>query len=187
MTRFILSRSAEPRPSRLARPMAQVRRRVILSALALAGAALLLPAAPRAQEKSGGAGGGGGHGGGETGGGSGGQGGGEAGGGTGAGKGKNASQRAQQHRQRTGRVLGNGTSSPAGHSGKGGAGEKGGGGHGAGGGNETSDPPEASVGTELPPDGSTTGPIGGGAGGEHFIHHGLGCWGADCKVLHGNI
>ncbi len=59
-----------------------------------------------------------------------------------------------------------------GHSGGG----ESGGGHTGGGGGEDG-------GTVLPPDGSTSGPIGGGSGGEHFIHEGQGGWGADNKVL----
>ncbi len=100
--------------------------------------------------------------GGEAGGGH--SGGGESGGGESEGKhgaGKTPGERARRHRQRTGRTLGGGES---------------GGGHTGGGGGEDG-------GTVLPPDGSTSGPIGGGSGGEHFIHEGQGGWGADNKVL----
>ncbi len=98
--------------------------------------------------------------GGEAGGGH--SGGGESGGGESEGKhgaGKTPGERARRHRQRTGKTLGGGES---------------GGGHTGGGEDE---------GTVLPPDGSTSGPIGGGSGGEHFIHEGQGGWGADNKVL----
>ena len=143
--------------------------------LGMAGLAALMfafqPHGAAAQETGGEAGGGhsgggesgGGHtGGGESGGGH--SGGGESGGGESEGKhgaGKTPGERARRHRQRTGKTLGGGES---------------GGGHTGGGGGEDG-------GTVLPPDGSTSGPIGGGSGGEHFIHEGQGGWGADNKVL----
>jgi hypothetical protein len=95
----------------------------------------------------------------ETGGGH--TGGGESGGGHGAGR--TPGERARRHRQRTGRTLGGGETGGGGHTGGDGGGDNGG--------------------TIPPPDGSTTGPIGGGNGGEHFIHEGQGSWGADNKVL----
>ena len=129
--------------------------------LGMAGLAALMfafqPHGAAAQETGGGHTGGGESGGGHTGGGE--SGGGESGGKHGAGK--TPGERARRHRQRTGRTLGGGES---------------GGGHTGGGGGEDG-------GTVLPPDGSTSGPIGGGSGGEHFIHEGQGGWGADNKVL----
>ncbi len=96
--------------------------------------------------------------------GSGGEGGGkgEAGG---HGAGKTPAERARRHRQRTGRTLGGGEA---------GGGHTGGGGHGGG----------EDGGDIFPPsDGAASGPVGGGNGGEHFIHQGQGSWGVDNKVL----
>ena len=110
-----------------------------------------------------------GHGGGGSGGG---EGGGESGGGHGAGR--TPSQRAVRHRQRTGRTLGGGETHGGGTSGN-----HDGGGSGDG---------EIDQGTGTLPlqDGTTTGPLGGDSGGEHFIHEGLGDWSAGSKVLRGN-
>ncbi len=127
----------------------------------------------------------GGKGGGESGGGE--SGGGESGGGHGAGESgggkggdnpqdRTPAQRAMRHRERKGRTLGGGESTGGG---------TGGGGH-TGGGSHSGD--EGGTGTttlapQVPSDGSITGPIGGSNGGEHFVHPGIGGWGADTKVL----
>ena len=89
-------------------------------------------------------------------------GGGQGGGGNGAGR--TPSQRAVRHRQQTGRTLGGGET------------------HGGGGGRD------ALGNTDTLPlqDGTTTGPVGGDSGGEHYIHEGLGDWSAGSKVLRGN-
>ena len=182
MTYLNRAGSGDPRSPELRQHSGEITRRGTFSVLTAFALVLALPGQAIAQSQgsgtdrtSGGGESGGGHtggsGGGESGGGhTGGSGGGESGGGHtggsgGSGHGKTPGERAKQHRQRTGRVLGGGVSK-GGHPGTGGE-------------------PPASGGIVTPPtDGSTSGPIGGGAGGEHFIHKGLGCWGADCKVLH---
>ena len=140
-------------------------RRRLLVALAVGSMAVALPLMADAQESGGGKGkGGGGESGGGHSGGGGESGGGESGGGHGAGR--TPAQRAVRHRQRTGRTLGGGesTGGSTGGTGRTGANHIGGA-------------------TQIIPDGSTTGPIGGDAGGEHFVHEGQGGWGADSKVL----
>ena len=96
----------------------------------------------------------------------------------GAGAGQTPAQRTLRHRERFGRTLGGGES---------GGGPTGGGSHGGGhtgGGEETTGETSSSTGALLSlPDGSTTGPIGGSVGGEHFVHTGPGGWGADTRIL----
>lgn len=169
-------------------------RRWLLGALSVGLLALTLPAGALAAEEgkggaggheSGGgrggeAGGAGGHeGGGGKGGEAGGAGGHEGGGGEGGGgnwQNKSPGQRAVRHRQQTGRTLGGG---------EGGGGHTGGSGHTGGGSHSGTETGEAGISMPSLPDGSTTGPIGGSVGGEHFVHPGTGGWGADTKVLRG--
>lgn len=139
------------------------------SLFGLLGANILLLGLPGtlwAEEAGGGhSGGGGGHAGG-----GGGEKGGSGGGGNGAGR--TPSQRAVRHRQQTGRTLGGGETHGGGT----------GGNHGGGGGGDTLGNADT-----LPlQDGTTTGPVGGDSGGEHFIHEGLGDWSTGSKVLRGN-
>ena len=153
-------------------------RRGLLGLLAAGSLVVVLPMRARAQD-SGGESGGGHGGGGESGGG---HGGGESGGGESGGRhgaGKSPEQRAVQHRQRTGRTLGGGEST-GGHTG--GSGHGGGSDHTGGSGDAGNTGHTGGV-QQIIPDGSTTGPIGGAAGGEHFVHEGQGSWGADTKVL----
>jgi len=168
-------------------------RRWLLAALGLGAVLLAPPQIVLAQEH--GSGGESGHGGGaeaggEHGGGGGSQGGSESGhgggggsqgggeSGHGAGAGQTPAQRAIRHRERFGRTQGGGES---------GGGPTGGGhtgGSHTGGGEEATGATPGSTGTLISlPDGSTTGPIGGSVGGEHFVHAGPGNWGADAKVL----
>ena len=169
MTYLNRAGSGDPRSPELRQHSGEITRRGTFSVLTAFALVLALPGQAIAQSQGSGTdrtSGGGESGGGHTGGSGGGEsGGGHTGGSGGSGHGKTPGERAKQHRQRTGRVLGGGVSK-GGHPGTGGE-------------------PPASGGIVTPPtDGSTSGPIGGGAGGEHFIHKGLGCWGADCKVLH---
>ncbi|WP_298225309.1 hypothetical protein [Acidocella sp.] len=161
---------------------AAARRRNVLCLLGVGALTLALPQRLVAEEAggSGGGSGSGGHGGGGSGsgghsGGGSGSGGHEGGGEGGSGNkgGKTPAQRAVQHRQRTGRTLGGGES----HGGETGDNHCDGGG-GSGEGESTEAPPMS--------EGSTTGPVGGESGGEHFIHQGQGGWGADTKVLRDN-
>jgi hypothetical protein len=162
-------------------PTEPPRRRWLLGALGVSVLALCLSRRALAQEHGAGeSGGSGGHGAGESAGhGSGGQhgGGGSGGGGEESGgrhgAGRTSAERAVRHRQRTGRTLGGGENT-GGHTGGGGENTGGVTGSGETGGGTT---------IALPADGSTTGPIGGSTGGEHFVHRGTGGWGADGKVL----
>ena len=141
---------------------AAARRRNVLYLLGVGALTLALPQRLGAEEAGGGGSGGGSGSGGHEGGGS----------GSGNKGGKTPAQRAVQHRQRTGRTLGGGES----HGGE--TGDNHGDGGGSGEGESTEAPPLS--------EGSTTGPIGGESGGEHFIHQGQGGWGADTKVLRDN-